>query len=548
MKHLFLITIYLLSFTAVSAQKEWGDGEIKDVEIEIVKDRLITLPAANRLFEKIPPRPAEPIKPEIEYSFKAFTFTTPELNPVIRPLKLKDPQPNEAYRGYVSAGYGNYGTPYLEAFVTNKESKKQLIGAHAWLNNSAKGPVDGKNSGSGTMGITAFGQTFSKEVSVGGNIGFERRYSHFYGYPEELDVSRDSIKQTYGLFKMGARLANARNSAFSYQLGGDFSYISDAFKAKESTVDLSFKSAYKIADDNVIQIKADYSIISRKDEGVEAKPRNLFQVNGYYSFMPVDNMKLQVGATVALEDDTLGSKDFHFYPDLKITYPLTDAIDFVGSLSGGIEKVSLQTLANENIWLGPAVSLNHTNKQYDVQAGIRARMGGKVLAGAGISFASLKNMYFFVNDPTDVSKFQVAYDEGATKRTNFYASLLYTVSNVARVSVQGDYFAYSTDEIPDAWHKPTYRLAAGISYNLVKKFVFNVDMIAQGGMKALNPETLKTISVGNAFDLNFKTEYIISDTFSVFIDLNNITSNKYPMFLNYPVRGFQAMGGFTWKF
>lgn len=550
MRHLFFITICLLGFTPLMAQQQgWGaDGEIKDVEIEIVKDRLITLPKANRLFEKVPPRPAEPIKPEITYSFKAFNFTTPELSPIIRPLRLKESDPSKAYRGYVSGGFGNYASPYMEAFITNRENKKKLIGAHAIINQSAKGPVDGKNSGSGNMGVSAFAQTFSKEISFKGNIGLENRSTHFYGYPENSNVKRDTIKQSYTLFNLGLGLANARNSDFSYQLGGNFSYLDDAFSAKESMIDVNFKSAYKISDDNKINLRADYSVISRKDKNVAAKPRNLFQVNGNYSFIPVEDLKLQVGATVALEDDTLDTKDFHLYPDVKVTYPLNETIDFVGALTGGMEKVSLQSLANENIWLAPAVALSHTNKVFDLQAGVRARLGGKILAGAGISFASLKNLYYFINDPTNASKFLVTYDQGSTKRTNFYASLIYTYSDIAKFSIQGDYFAYSTDQIPEAWHKPGYRIVMGASYNLVKKFIFNIDAIAQGNMKALNPETFKTVKVKNAFDLNFRTEYLVSDSFSAFVELNNITSNKYPVFLNYPVRGFQAMVGVTWKF
>ena len=548
MRRLFFGTIILLAASPLLAQKEWGDGEIKDVEIEIVKDRLITLPKANRLFEKIPPRPAEPIKPEITYSFKAFNFTTPELSPVMRPLRLKDAEGNQTYRNYLSVGYGNYSSPYLEAFVTNKEDKKKLIGAHAFINNSGKGPVDGKNSGSGSMGVSAFAQTFSKEISFNGNIGLENRSTHFYGYPADATVNGDTIKQSYTLFNLGLGLTNARNSDFAYQLGGNFSYLDDKFSASESTVDLNFKSSYKISDDQHIQLRADYSIISRKDKGIDAKPRNLFQVNGYYAFSPVENLKLQVGASVALEDDTLDSKDFHLYPDLKITYPLNKSVDFVGALTGGIEKVSLQSLANENIWLAPAIALSHTNKLFDLQAGVRARLGAKVLAGAGISFASLKNLYFFVNDPADASKFQVAYDRGSTERTNFYASLLYTHSDVIRVSLQGDYYAYSTDEIPEAFHKPGYKLVAGASYNLYKKIIFNLDVIGQGNMKAYDFETSKIVKLKNAFDLNFRTQYLISDTFSVFVELNNITSSKYPVFLNYQVRGFQAMGGITWKF
>ena len=552
MKKVFFYSLFACCSLGVLkgySQQEWGDGEIQAVEIEIVKDRQITLPKANRYFEKIPPRPAETISPAITYSFKAFHFSTPELNPALRPLRLKAEDPVKAYRGYVSAGYGNYASPYLEAFVTNREDKKKLIGAHAYYNKSGKGPVDGKNSGSGIVGASAFAQTFSKHISFNGNIGIENRSTHFYGYPENTDVRRDTIEQAFTLFKLGLGLANASNSDFSYQLGGEFSHLADKFSAAESTVGFNVKSSYKVSDDQRIHINAEYAIINRKDEGVDAKARNLFQVNGYYSFYPVENFKLQVGAVAAIENDTLDSKKLHFYPDVRITYPLNESVDFVGALTGGMERVSLQTLTNENLWLAPAVPLYHTNKLFDLQAGIRARLGSKVLAGAGLSIAALKNMYFFVNDTTDVSKFQVAYDAGATKRTNLYASLLYTHSDIVRVSLQGDYFGYSTDEIPEAWHKPGYRFTLGASYNLFRKLIFNLDMIAQGNVKARGTEEpVETITLPVAFDLSFRTEYLVSDRLSAFVNLNNITSNKYPVFLNYPVRGFQALAGLSWKF
>lgn len=549
-----LLTSSLIIFFAASvtlAQQEWESGELKDVQIEIVKDRQIILPQANRLFEKIPPRPVEPARQQITYNFKAFNFSTPELSPVLRPLRLKQEEPSQAYRGYLSFGYGNYSTPYLDAFITSKHDKKKLIGAHAFYNKSGKGPVDGKNSAGGTSGISAFAQTFSKEVSFKGNIGFQNRSTHFYGYPEDAIVKRDTIEQTYSLFNLGLGIANARNTDFAYQVGGNFSHLSDKFDAAESSVDFNFKGSYKISDNKSIQLQAAYAILNRKDTGVEAKGRNLLQGNGYYSFYPVENFMLQVGAVVALESDTLDSKTFHFYPDIRATYPINEFVDLVGSLSGGMEKVSLQSLANENPWLSPAVALSHTNKVIDLQTGLRAKLGSNVLVGAGIAFAALKNLYFFINDSTDASKFQVVYDQGVVRRTNLYASFLYTHADAARVSLQGDYFGYNTNEVSEAWHKPGYRVILGASYNLFKKLIFNADLIAQGNVKAVkafNTQAEETVKLDAAFDLNFRTEYLISDTFSVFVELNNITANKYPLFFNYPVRGFQGLAGLTWKF
>lgn len=553
----FLAAVLIMGVVPAFAQ-EWEEGKaVKEVEVEIIRSRDNTVPKASRLFEKIPPRPVELLSPAITYEYKVFNFQTPELSPVVRPLRLKAEELSQTYRGYVSAALGNYGSQYFDGFVTNKPDKKKLLGAHVFLNRSGKGPVDGGNSGSAHSGVSAFAQTFSKELSFGANIGLEQRSTYFYGYPAGTEVNRADIKQAYTLFNLGAQLMSARKSDFSYQLGSNFSYISDKFNARESTFDLQFKSAYTINDEQAVNLKADYSIISRQDAAIDAKARNLFQVNGYYSFKTKTDFYLQVGATVALENDSINAKNFHFYPDVKLTYALNDVVDFVGSLSGGMEKVSLQTLSNENLWLAPNISIFHTNKKFDLNAGIRAKLGGKVLAGAGISFAALENMYYFMNTQADQSKFFVNYDLGTTKRTNFYASLLYTYSDVAKFSLQGDYYAYSVEEIYDPantnnlnepWHKPTYRVTAGTSYNLYKKFIFSLDMIAQGGMQAYDWSTGETVKLNAAFDLSFKTEYLISDTFSAFINLNNIASNKYPVFYNYPVRGFQAMAGITWKF
>ena len=121
--------------------------------------------------------------------------------------------------GFLSAGYGNYGSPFLEAFINSKRDKNKLMGAHAYLSSSAKGSVDGKNSGSGNSGVSVFAQSFGKEVAFQADAGFENRATHFYGYPQGTEVIRDTIKQSYNLYKVGLNVTNARNSDLSYELG-----------------------------------------------------------------------------------------------------------------------------------------------------------------------------------------------------------------------------------------------------------------------------------------------------------------------------------------
>ncbi|WP_276373387.1 hypothetical protein [Chryseolinea sp. H1M3-3] len=546
------LLLMLFLFDTAFAQdpkKQWTDGEIENVEIEIMNEREITLPDANRNFEKIPPRPSEPIKPPITYDFQSFNFQAPQINPQIRPLKLKQENPSNVYGGFVRVGYGNYVSPLLEAYYNTRRDKNKLVGAHLYHTSSDKGPVDDRNSGTGSSGLSVFGRSFTKGISLSGNAGFENRTTHFYGYPEGTEVEASSIKQSYNLLKIAGALSNAKNSDFSYKLGAGVSHLTDKYDAKETEFDVEFSSAYEISEDSKINLKGDYFFINRKDENVEKKARSLFVVSPSFAFVPVEDLKVSVGFIAAFENDTINSKSVHVYPDIKAAYPISPSVEAFASLSGGMEKVSLQTLSYENIWLAPNVPIFHTNKTIDFNVGLKAKLGNKITAHSGLAVANLKNWYYFVNTTADQAKFTTVYDGGSgTKRANLYGALSFVQSEVAKFMLRADLYRYSTARIGEPWHRPTYKVTANAFYNLYEKFLFNVDIIAQGGMKAQEPITNNTIKLDAAFDLNFKTEYLFSESFSAFIQLNNIASSKYPVFLYYPVRGFQIMGGITWSF
>lgn len=531
----------------VYGQDDWNkEGDLEDVEIEIVKERQITLPQATRNFEKIPPRPAESGKPSFLYDFTPFTFQASQINPAIRPLKLKQEAASNVYGGYLSAGYGNYVSPYLEGFINSRRDMNKLVGAHGFLRSSGKGPVDGKNSASGSSGISVYGKAFSEFFSLSAEAGFENRSTHFYGYTPGSDVSAGNIRQSFNLFTLQGELSNAKNSDFAYKLGAEFSYLADKYDARESEAGFDFSSSYDLNDQSAIAVEAGYYLINRKDFMIEVKPRSLFTVNPRYEFYPVEDLKLSAGIVAAFENDTLDNKDVHAYPDLRASYPLSPSVDITASLTGGIEKVSLQSLSNENLWLAPNIPVFHTNKLLDLQAALHTKIGNKIAVNGGFSLASLKNLYFFRNTKVDPSKFTVQYDD-VTNRTNFFASLGFAQTETFKILLRGDVYSYSTD-IDEAWHRPTYKITGETSLNVYDKLLVDVNLIAQGGMKAFDPVTDIIVKLDPAFDLNVRTEYLISDSFSIFAQFNNLTSNEYPVFLNYPVRGFQVLGGLTWSF
>jgi len=547
MKILPIVLIILFGFPAMA--QEWeNEGELEDLEIEIIKERQISLPKANRNFEKIPPRPTDPIRSTFQYDFRSFTFQTTPISPTIRPLKLKQADPTKIYTGYVSAGFGNFASPYLEGYINSGRDKNKLIGAYGLFSASDNGPVDGRNSGSGLSLMSVYGKTFNQHVALSGDLGFENRTTHFYGYPTGTDIEAKDIKQSYSTFRLKGELSNATNSDFGYTLAPSLSYMTDKFDAKESEVDVVFKARYKVSDENAIGVDAGYYLINRDDKLVSADPRSLFVVNPYYEFYPVANLKIHAGLNAAIENDSIGDKNVHAYPDICTSYPLSPSVQAVASLTGGMEKVSLQSLSNENIWLAPNVAIFHTNKLYDFSVGLNTKIANKVSLNGGFSIASLKNWYFFVNDPDDASKFIVEYDREETTRTNFFATIGYAQTQKINISLRADIFSYDRkEEDLEAWHRPTHKITADGSFNIVEKMIMSLRVISLGGMKAENNDG-ELITLDAALDLSARLEYLLSDNFSAFAQLNNIASNEYPLYLNYPARGFQVMGGLTWKF
>lgn len=532
-------------------------GEVQAVNIVIKDVHELSLESADRNFEKIPPRPSEPIKPPIQYDFVSYSFKAPAISPQIRPLKLKPVAQGQVYGGFLRLGYGNYGSPLLEGYLTTRKDKNKLLGINVYHFSSRKGPVDGTNSGGGNTKIALFGRSLSKNnMVVSGRIDAENRSTHFYGYQEGTEFERSDIDQAYNMFKISGDMTNADNNAFGYKLGAAFSFLGDKYDAQETEFDVTLNSAYKVSDDNRLNLDGALVLLNRKDAEVDGKLRSLFTFSPSYSFVPAEGFKVKLGMSFAYENDTINEKSFHVYPLINASYSFSPSLDVFVNIDGSMDKVSLQTLSYRNIWIAPNVDIYHTNKFYEVNFGINGKLGNQFGVHAGVANATYKNMPFFVNmggaDPLAQAKFDVIYrHENTFIRTNLYATLSYAQSEKAKFMLRGDLFSYShgkDPDVPEPWHLPTHKVTLNGSYKLSDVFILSADVIAQGGMKARDPYDESVVKLKGAFDLNAKAEYLFSNSFSIFAQFNNITGQKYPLYLYYPARGFQFLGGITWSF
>lgn len=563
-----LLLLCLMAFD-VGAQDEkdkWGEGEIQKVEVVIEKDRQITVPQATRNFEKVPPRPAEPIKPEIKYQFTNLEFHVPDFNPAIRPLKLKTEPISKIYGNYVSAGYGNYSSPYAEAYFASKRNKNKYYGAKFYHRSFMNGPVDDGNSASGNTEIRLFGKAIGNSVGLGGFFNYENITTHFYGYRPLTNVPATAIRQSYSIASFGGELENTKASNFKYNLKAGYSHLNDHYSAVEGELSANLVSEYKIDKTKKLLINSDYFMITRTDELIPTITRHLFKIKPAYHYSTEENLSLTLGANVAYENDTINKQNgVHVYPNVAANYAVSPSVDLYAGLTGDVDKVSLHTLARENTWINSSIGVFNTNRAIEFLGGLRGKINGKVTFGAGLSFSSLKNFYYYSQADTGAltqAKFNVYYDNGNTKRTNLFGEIGYS-ANRFKLNARADYWSYSStiaSQISTSYgitaktfdnvalQRPAYRLTVNSVYNIYDKVLLEIDFIAQGGLKALDPKKEELVSLPVASDLNLRANYFVSKQFSVFLNFNNVMSSKYQLYLNYPVRGFQALAGASWSF
>ncbi len=544
------LTILLLMLGA-SASFAQDEGRLAG-SMEIVKNAKIELPAANRHFEKI--NNVQPVPPSstapLEYTAQEIELLLPRLDTKVKIVTIKNEDLNKLYGDYIKIGFGNYTSPYLEAFFNNKRNEKATYGLHLKHFSSKNGPV--KNSGMSENQVDLYGKYIGKTTILRGSIGYLRNRHNFYGYDQfrEPSAGGDSLKQVFNTFVVSAGLENKNKQAkFNYNTDLNYYNFSSYTGAKEGEILWNLKSDYWLASDKSILVEAGVSSARRTDSSsisrtlVSVKPALLYKVN--------DKFRVTGGINLAYSNDTITDyPKFHLYPRLNAEYNLAEnkVIAFAG-LDGDMQKNTLRTLSRENPFLEPDVPLFHTNKTLDLYGGIKGGLKGGVTYQIKVSTANYKYLYFFNNALTDTSRFTVLYNKNTVNILNLGGELGYEVSRSFRLGLAAGYFKYTmSDTITSAWHRPDFTGSVLATYNLNQKVYFNADFYYLGGLKGKNYLSGQEINLKGIADLNFKIDYLFSRSFSAFIEVNNILSQKYQRYLYYSNKGINVLAGLTYSF
>ncbi len=539
-KHIIILALSVIS-TFGFAQTQ----ELEEAEIVIRKDRQIVLPLATRNFEKIPQLPKLEIPDVQQYRFRSFNLNLNPFTPSFSTVPFNAEQDQRALKhNYVKLGYGNYVTPYLEAYLGSKRAKNFLYNLYVRHMSSQRGPVASENSGNGQTEAVVGGKFFDGTNAISGSLIYNRFNTHYYGYNPVLDIPSEDIEQVFNKFSAKFSVQRTRMDVpYDYHfttIWGFFKDINDARENKfhfDTGAELEINTNWKAELNLLATFSKRSDLIDETRNYMNLMPRVTYQK---------DQLDLSAGFNVAGDGDS--GRGVKIYPAIEGGYRINSGIRVYAGFEGDVEMNTFESMARENAWLTRGFDLRNTEKKSDFYGGTNMQLFDGLNLDVKASYASLNDLTFITNDIIDSTRFNILYDGGTTDRLNISSSLNFVKKDLIRSALTFNYYSYSLNTLAEAWHRPDFTIDFNNTIYPIDRLVLTVDFYYMAGLIGLNGETAQSQELEDIYDLNFGARYAINQRIGVFLKLNNLFGKEYQRYLNYPSRGIQALGGVSFTF
>ncbi len=558
LKPILIFYVLLLLFTTGVWNNGFAQsGQVEDKDVVVEKERAIDLPTQIKIIDKILPE-------TIQQKDKAqiYNLSTPEYMPEYLRIPVNPPKENsEALpliveskaEGYIKLGGGNYNTTYGEGFFEHKVSRKFYYGLQARHLASFIGPVGSNDYAATNENKLRIHTDYLTQKSKFSFIAAYQRNSYrFYGYAFDENNSfngLDSMKQILNKLTIEIRHNNLQiDQKFQYNYGIDYTYFQDNSNNKEGQFNIQGDLSYQLSES--IKIKANLQAwLSQLNQDTLSINRNLFALTPVFNFK-YNRIELNAGVNITYNNDTSKTGGpLHVFPILNISYRFADLLAVTLGYEGAVELTSLSRFDKENPYLkNSAIRLFHSNKLFELFAKIQGNILPKLYYSAKIQYSQYKNLYFYRNIPNDSAKFEIIYNNDVTKLFKIEGQIGYQIKKNLNTRFRIAFLDYSLPGNGVAFHRANLESNLLVSYQPVKNLSLSLDFYVTGGIRTFNFRTNETVSLPTIYDLNFKADYTFYKKLSAFAMLNNLFSQDYQRYLNYPNQGFNFLIGLGYAF
>ncbi len=501
----------------------------------------------------------EPIKQPIQFRLKS-----------LESVSLRSEPKPELKHSYVRAGFGNFWTPMAEMDINTTRNQKTSMGfnmSHFSSQGRIKMPDDQKvYAGFAENKIKLYGSKINRNSTLSGNLHFDEDHHFLYGYntdtlsdntlvtPAALRfMSKDSLPyQQFLTVGTAIRLKSddKNRNGFEYQVDIKYDYLNKLYRDLVSEnpegehgggLDFAFSHELKKLTYGA-ESSAEYFYRIRS---VDSLGTMVLKLDPWIGFN-WEIVELIAGARMAVNrfDATP-----YFFPRVKMEVNITNTvIPYVG-LDGYYENNNLLTIKRENPYIVDDLEVDPTIHRFIAYGGLRGRFLPKAAFNLYIKYEDVKDWHFYVVDTTNPQRkrFDVVNDDGSL--LSMGGEIGIHPSQKLGFILKGNYYSYTLDSLQYAWHKPEWDISFSARYFFMKKVTLQADVYLLGNQYVPSEGIVgQAQELDGLIDINLSGEYHINSNLSAFARVNNIISDHYYAWSNYPIQGLNFLLGASFSF
>jgi hypothetical protein len=544
-KRLYKIIFFgfaMLSCGVAFAQRDTTRGKSVDIRSAF---KPILKESAKINFNATPPT-ADTTKPQLKYDIPNQNLALGYQPGSLKPLALQvDSGGKFDQNNYIKAGFGSLRTPYVQAgfsFGDGTTAGLNIFAKHV----ASQGKRELQDFTNTQFKLSGFYKSAGNH-DWNASIGMRQDRTYKYGYePTSLSFSKDSLKQNFQTIsaRVGMRNINKTDFGLTYSPEIKINVFSDHLKNSESNTVVNLPLEKTVGKMFAVNLGLTFDLTRLSPKNKTALNNTIYYISPSVIFRN-QKLNLQVGIRPSWDNKT-----FKMFPNIIGEVGTEDQrFFFQAGISGYIRKTTYQYLASQNPWLWLPTTFKNT---WIVErfAGFKGSVGDHFTYSAKVGFNKLNNQPLFVNDTTPGlgGKSFVVINEPRINVLNLGGQLGFTIQEKFSTTVGWQFNQYTgLKQEKKAWGLIPLELNAAMRVQVIKDLWLKADVFGWTGpqYRKANGDNGK---LKGALDLNAGLEFKITKNLNLWTQFNNITNQEYQRWNQYPVYGFNFVGGVVFSF
>lgn len=446
---------------------------------------------------------------------------------------------------YIKAGFGSLRTPYIQAGISFGDGKTAGLNIYA-KHVGSDGKREFQKYAKTDVKLDGYFKT-SNNIQWDASLGMSQFRTYKYGYiPASLVFSTDSIKQNFQTVAGRIAFHNINKTEFglTYSPEVKIDVFSDNLKNSESNTVLNIPLEKSIGKEWAVKLGVTFDLTRLSPKGKSAINNTMYYISPSVLYKS-SNINAQIGIRPSWDNKT-----FKMFPNVLADISTDDSrITFQAGWTGYVRKTTYQYLAGENPWLWLPGTFKNTWVE-ERFAGFKGSVGDHFTYSARGGFNKLTNQPLFINDTSaagDGKSFRVV-NERQIKVVTIGGQVGYTVGEKFSLVTGFNINQFSAlKDNAKAWGMIPIELTAAMRLQIIKDLWLKTDLFAWEGAKYVT-KTNDDKRLKGAIDLSAGLEFKITKNINLWTQFNNVFNKEYQRWNQYPVYGFNFVGGVVFSF